>query len=294
MSADADTGPPWGNLGFNFRGENVREEIKVSPLGWRVVKSPLICEDGDKVIKIPNKVALIRDTDPPIMLSMVSSDWNPIQNDDAISMFQEFAKTIDTHLEIVGSLRDGKIIWALAPIGTPIEVVDGDVVRPYLLFSNPQEYGKSTDVRLMYLRREGMSTYVVTGENRVPHRGPPDIVDDVLAWARAQVEEMQVVSRRMARTPMDDRESMTYLASIFSGKIPLIRRDLAKPARMAYDAMGKLARFAPGTVWHAFSAACHVMDHSLGFGRDTRVSSSWYGLNQTRKRRAMVMAQQRI
>lgn len=289
-SAPGDS-PPWGELGFEVSGDDIRAEIRESPLGWRVVKTPLFCEDQGLTIAIPGRVALLRE-EPPMVLSVVSDDWMPMQNSDAVGLFDDFARLAGSRITTVGSLREGRIVWSLARMGDPFEVARGDWVQPFILFSNPQEYGKSMDVRLMYLRETGKSTYVIVSDIRIPHRGEPDldVVEKTVDWLNAEIDKFEAEAREMSRRRLTDAGVMRYLAGVFSSKEPNTFQDLSKPARMAYEAMDGLSMHAPGTAWHAFTTICHVMDHHLGLARDTRVSSSWYGLNQGRKRRAASMA----
>jgi len=94
---------------------------------------------------------LFRSSDGKI-LSVVSGDWNPVQNHEAFEFFNDFVMAGDMKMHTAGSLREGKNVWALAKVNDDFEILGGDKVEPYLLFSNPHEYGKCIDVRFTAIR----------------------------------------------------------------------------------------------------------------------------------------------
>ncbi len=47
------------------------------------------------------------------------------------------------------------------------------------------------------------------------------------------------------------------------------------------------ADIAPGTWWNALNAVTYMTDHQLGRSADTRMTSAWFGLNQTKKLKAI-------
>ena len=51
-------------------------------------------------------------------------------------------------MHTAGSLKGGKMVWALAKINESFDVMDGDRVDSYLLFSNPHDYGKSVEYQI--------------------------------------------------------------------------------------------------------------------------------------------------
>ena len=54
------------------------------------------------------------------------------------------------------------MVWALAKINESFDVMDGDRVDSYLLFSNPHDYGKSVDIRFTPIRVSCMNTLAGT------------------------------------------------------------------------------------------------------------------------------------
>jgi hypothetical protein len=68
--------------------------------------------------------------------------------------------------------------------------------------------------------------------------------------------------------------------------------DLAVNARKAYELLGTQAgaEFGKGSWWSAFNSVTYFTDHEMGRNADSRLSSSWFGANQTRKVKALEKA----
>src|SRR6056300_1121700 len=83
----------------------------------------------------------------------VSNDLTPAQmNEKAFEFFSEYVMAGDMEMHTAGSLKDGQMVWALAKVKDSFEILGGDRVDSYLLFSNPHQYGKSIDIRFTPIR----------------------------------------------------------------------------------------------------------------------------------------------
>ena len=62
--------------------------------------------------------------------------------------------------------------------------------------------------------------------------------------------------------------------------------------RKAYDLLGTQAgaEFGKGSWWSAFNSVTYFTDHEMGRSADARLTSSWFGSNQTRKVKALEKA----
>ena len=95
--------------------------------------------------------ALVRESDGRI-LTNVSGNWKPCQNEDAFNFFNDFVAAGDMKMDTAGSLKDGQIVFAAADVNDGFTLAGGDEVKGYLLFSNPHVYGKSIDVKFIMTR----------------------------------------------------------------------------------------------------------------------------------------------
>ena len=140
---------PWHGMGTKVDSNLTPAEIQVAAgLDWDVTKETMTTSSG---IEIKGKKALVRSGDNKV-LDVVGDNWNPVQNDEAFEFFSEFVNAGDMEMHTAGSLKGGKMVWALAKVKESFDVLKGDQVDSYLLFSNPHMYGKSIDVRFTPIR----------------------------------------------------------------------------------------------------------------------------------------------
>ena len=104
---------PWRGLGIEIPPDlSPNEILEAAELDWRVEKKDLhYYHDGAP--RTATMKALIRESDGR-ELSIVSDKWQPIQNHEAFSVFNEFVERGGMTMETAGSLRDGRLVWALA------------------------------------------------------------------------------------------------------------------------------------------------------------------------------------
>lgn len=127
---------PWHGLGkIVDKALTSKDAIKEAGLDWEVVQSPLYYEHNTKSNKIDGMVANIR-SDTGKMLGAVTNRYRIVQNSEAFT-FTDMLLGYDVYYETAGALSDGKIVWLLAKM--PEMYVVGDIVNPYLVFTNSHD-----------------------------------------------------------------------------------------------------------------------------------------------------------
>ena len=127
---------PWHGLGVEVENNlNPQEMLDAANLNWSVEKQDLVTSAG---IQVPGKKALVRTSDN-LLLDVIGTDWNPVQNTEAFEFFNDFVSNGDMEMHTAGSLDDGRMVWALAKVNDGFELFNGDTVESYLLFSNPHQ-----------------------------------------------------------------------------------------------------------------------------------------------------------
>lgn len=125
---------PWHNLGTIVKDAPTSEEaIKIAGLDWKVEQKPIFLEDGTK---IEGNFANVRDSDNK-PLGIVGDRYKIVQNTEAFA-FTDALLGEGVKYETAGSLKNGKIIWLLAKMPEPFEVL-GDKIDPYLVFTNTHD-----------------------------------------------------------------------------------------------------------------------------------------------------------
>jgi phage/plasmid-like protein (TIGR03299 family) len=298
MAYAGDT--PWHGLGTQVSDDITTDGMmEAAGLDWSVTKQPMYyMDDLGEMGEVPGKSALVRSSDNKVM-DIVGSDWNPVQNVQAFDFFREFVDAGDMKMHTAGSLKDGKMVWALAKVndGFTIKTDQGeDSVEAYLLFSNPHQYGKSIDVRFTPIRVVCNNTLTLSlNQNvdqyvRVGHQRPFNAEDAMatLGVAQQKMETYKEAAEYLCQKSYTTDQMLDYFNQVFPSASD---RDSNK-SREAQEVMHTQAgaNLGEGTFWQLFNTVTYMTDHTLGRNADTRLQSSWYGQNQNVKKKALELA----
>lgn len=279
------------------------------------ILSEIVSKFGDNPAKAQNKIAqylsetrvvypsvraVYRQTDNKI-LTHASDNWTPMQNKDAFAFFSDFVEMGDMEMETAGALDGGRMVWALAKISDGFSVGKNDQVKGYLLFSNPHKNGKAIDVRLTATRvvcnntltmdLRGAKSYSKTSHHQ---QFDAQAVKQTLGIAKNMLSDLQDTCTFLSTKTFSEETLTEYFSRVFphtaTKKTP--KKELS---RMAIDAHEILyaqpgAELSEGTWWSAFNTVTYMTDHLMGRTADTRLHSAWYGINQTRKTKALNLA----
>ena len=291
---------PWHGLGSQVSDDiSTDGMMKAAGLDWSVTKQPMYyMDDLGEMGEVPGKSALVRSSDNKVM-DIVGQDWNPVQNAEAFEFFREFVDSGDMKMHTAGSLKGGKMVWALAKVndGFTIKTAQGeDSVESYLLFSNPHQYGKSIDVRFTPIRVVCNNTLTLSlNQNvdqyvRMGHQRPFNAEDAMatLGMAHQKLETYKEAAEYLCQKSYTSEQMVDYFNQVFPSASS---RDSNK-SREAQEVMHTQAgaNLGEGTFWQLFNTVTYMTDHTLGRNADTRLQSSWYGQNQNVKKKALELA----
>ena len=297
---------PWHGLGVPVSNDlTPAQMMEKAGVDWKVREVESYVDFDGKRMPTGQK-SLIRETDGKI-LTNVGADWNPVQNEDAFNFFQEYVMEGDMEMDTAGSLKEGRMVWALAKVKNSFEILGGDRVDSYLLFSNPHQYGKSIDVRFTPIRVVCNNTLSFSLESRtdnsvkVGHRVAFDAstVKQALGIASDKMSTYAEMATHLAGKRMNADSYIEYLNQVFPRTADkrvqnkaLGLDTLSRNAKLAHDALETQpgAEYGEGSWWQAFNSVTYVTDHVQGRNSDNRLYSSWFGGNQARKTNALKSA----
>lgn len=294
---------PWHGLGKEVPSDLSPEQmLKAADLDWEVKKVPAFITIDGKKVRIPWN-GLVRESDNSI-LSTVSDDWKPVQNVDAFAFFDEYCKAGDMQMNTAGSLYNGQIVWGLAKINDGFTILKGDHVEAYMLFVNPHQWARSTEIRFTPTRvvcnntlqlalqdRQMKSALSGRGVVKVSHKRvfDPARVKEMLGIAHMKMDNYKERAVFLASKRFTDESLVEYFKNVF----PVYQVNKEKPSEkeMSKNASKALsivniqpgAKFAPGSWWQAFNACTFMVDHEIGRTPDSRVHSAWFGNGQKTK-----------
>lgn len=286
---------PWHGLGHKVPSDlSTDQMMQAAGLDWTVQKIPAFVKIEDESQAI-DAAALVRSSDNKI-LDVVSSDWNPVQNQEAFDFFQDFVNAGDMEMHTAGSLKGGQIVWALAKIKDSFELFGGDQVDSYMLFTNPHVYGQSLDIRFTPIRVVCNNTLTLSLSQKggtafkLSHRREfvADQAKQALGIAHAKLDEYKSMASWMGSKRYDNESIKAYFQDLFPSQGDKDSRNAIKALEVLELQPG--AKFAEGSWWQAFNAVTYMTDHLMGRSNDARLQSAWFGVNKSLKNKALQQA----
>ena len=295
---------PWHGLGVKVSNDLTPDQmLKAAGLDWTVDPVDLFAEVGDKRLATGHR-ALVRSTDQRV-IDVITDDWNPVQNSEAFEFFNDFVAHGDMSMETAGSLKDGKIIWALAKVKDSFDLFGGkDRVDAYLHFTNPHQYGQSIDVRFTPIRVVCNNTLTLSLNSKsknmvkVSHRREfdPEQVKEALGVAKQKLAKYKEMAEFLSQKRYNNENVVDYFKRIF----PVLttktdsKKDLSNSAERGLEIVKfdkqPGAEYGKGTFWELFNAVTYMTDHEIGRSVDARLTSAWYGANKNLKTKALELA----
>src|SRR5450759_3808089 len=296
---------PWHSLGAKLpAGADMETWRQAAGLDWEVVETPVMFQDGTPPAfsEFPTQKVLLRsDTRAP--LSTVSKWYNTVQPGEVLGFFDELVKSAGFQLETAGSLRGGNRIWALARVGEEAKILDGDMVRPYLLLATSYDASMATTAQFTSIRvvcnntltaavgdsKRGVKEGAAEPKVKIAHLSKFDAQDvrEQLTIAVSGWDEFIIKNRMMAQSPLDEELVDAFLLNLFKTKGHKRVLELVNGAGAGSDRAGK-------TVWGAVNAVTQYVDHERGNKRETGLDAAWFGEGATLKDRAFSIAKELV
>lgn len=291
---------PWHGLGTQVDpGISLPDMLEEAGVDWTVKKVPLEYEVDGVRYSAGTKQALIRETDNKL-LSVVSKTWNECQNINAFGWVQPFIDSGELAMETIGSLKNGKVVWALAKMKEKFVLFKEDETVQYLLMTNPHWFGRgihfrSTPTRVVCNNTLSFALGEVSDiKSTQNHRKVFDVelMREALGIANIKLEKYAEMARFLGSKRFNDKTVQDYFDRVFPSMSVKLGKDKSRNATIAYDLLDDQPgmEYGKGSWWHAFNTVTYMSDHVIGRNADTRLYSSWYGTNADRKNEALELA----
>jgi len=145
---------PWHHLGRRLdKPATASEAMKEARLDYTVVKKPLkAIISGRHYADVPNAFATVR-TDTNVVLGVVGSRYEPVQNRDAFNFFDPLVDRDEAIYHTAGVLNRGEKIWLLAKLPDYIRVgKKNDPIEKFILLYNSHDGSSHIRVKLTPVR----------------------------------------------------------------------------------------------------------------------------------------------
>lgn len=257
----------------------------------------------------PDRKVLTRsDTGAP--LAVVSKDYRVVQPGEIMDFFRKLSDVGGFEMETAGALSHGRRVWALARVGDGAPVVDGDLVKPYLLLGTSYDGTMATIAKFTAIRVVCNNTITpavnstadetdkgyLKSSVRVLHseRFDADAVRLQLGIVANQFERFMVQSRQLSHVTMTASDSDLFVRELLkpyhTSKIDLSETRAYKRVMDLFEnrkAIGSDIPGVAGTRWAMLNAVTQLVDHERGRSDNTRLESAWFGTGSALKNRAL-------
>lgn len=251
------------------------EAMTAAGLAWTVGKVPIYTDGAasDEVVQVPDYFGIKR-SDTGSVLGIVGKQFEPLQNNEAFSFFDEAIGKEQAVFETAGSLGKGETVWILAKLPGDFLVGKQDKLEQYLLLAN----GHASNLRVTV----GFTTVRVVCQNtlnlamgrggmfRMRHgSGIADDVRDVgklIAKARRAFDDAKTAFERLLAKPMSDEASRLFFSCVYADAVRAAneRKEQAK----VIDVLSELRQNGPGadmpgvrgSLWGDLNAVTHYED----------------------------------
>ena len=301
---------PWHELGQELTpGASIEEWTREAGLDYHVKQSPVLFETDamSAMQEWPERKVLHR-SDNGVPLAVVSKDYRVVQPAEVMEFFRRLADIGGFELETAGALSSGKRVWALARVGPEADIVEGDLVRSYLLVGTSYDgtmatIAKHTNIRVVC---NNTITAAVDHEKdidlghikstvRVLHseRFDPDAVRLQLGIVKDSFERFILQARKLAGETMTSAECDVFIRELLkpyhAGNLPVEESKAYKRIMGLFSgsAIGSEIPGVTGTRWQALNAVTELIDHERGRTASTRMESAWFGTGNKIKNRAL-------
>ena len=296
---------PWHGLGQTVApGASVEEWRKAGGLDWDAVRTEVIFNGlGDEYAFWPDKHVLYRsNTGRP--LSVVSKDYQTVQPGQILGFFKDLADQGGFQIETVGSLKEGRRIWALARVGENAPVQD-DQVAPYLMLATSFDGSMATTAAFTAVRivcnntlQRALTNSDGQHQVTIPHSAMfnPDSVRQELGIALTSWDGFMIKANKLADRKVTDEEMDAYLLDIIEspyGKTytpEQVRNSKGYQRILGLFKGGQLGSGQDainGTAWGMLQATTQFVDHEQGRLPDNRLDKAWFGVGAKFKEKAM-------
>lgn len=311
---------PWHGLGQSLQpGATLEEWEKAAGFDWRIqrakvrfnVEKPAQGMDATEspILHTWDERHILFRSDTKKPLSVVSDGYKIVQPRRVLEFFQSVAEENRITLETAGVLHGGRMYWALAKLGPEFAIAGVDRIKSYAMLATSCDGSISTtakfcDTRVVCANTVAMALGEYGKAIKVKHSTHFDSqkIQLEMGLVEKRWEEVQSNAVKLARTRMTKQAALeTLIRCIGDEEAFLKAREERKSFANALAAqpgarvMGEIIGLfdgkargsdsitSQGTAWGLLNAATEYFDHFAGRGDDSRLASTWFGVNEGRK-----------
>ena len=216
---------PWHQLGRRLdKPATAAEAMEAANLDYTVVKRPLKAIIHNKhYADVPNAFATVR-TDTNVVLGVVGSRYEPVQNRDAFNFFDPLVDRDEAIYHTAGVLGRGEKIWLLAKLPDYIKVgKKNDPVEKYVLLYNSHDGSSVVRCKLTPIRvvcNNTLTAALSGAEQEVRIRHTPSAAEKLqeahklLGLTNQLYTQLDYIFNRMALRKVSPQQLVEYCKTL--------------------------------------------------------------------------------
>lgn len=283
---------PWHGLGNAMPSDaDINKWQIASGTNFEVCRTPVKFQNGTLHTWKENEVLYRSDNNLP--LGLVSSRYKIVQPPKLLEFFRNLVEQDGFTIETAGSLNGGKRIWALARTGFDAEVVDGDMVKSYILIETSYDRKSATTARKTSIRVVCQNTLhlAFSSDNcdtvvTIPHSTDFDAASVQISLGLnhgAVFEAFMLKMRGFANTSLSGQHANEIIEALFArqnAKGDIREKSAFKNIMAMFNGDGKGANMdgVAGTGWGLVNAVTEFVDFKKrARSNENRLNSAWFG-----------------
>lgn len=300
---------PWHGLGQQLtRGAPIPVWKKEAGLDWKVLTAPVEYTDKNGKGHCVNERQVLYRSDTGDHLGIVSDTYRIVQPEAILSFYEDLVEQYGFVLNTAGSLKDGRVIWALAETGESFTLGRKDKVNGFLLLSTSNDKTMATRVQHTSIRVVCNNTLNIArsqnspGSLSISHSSRFDAVavKEQLGIYKSNWSEFQDLSKELSKYKMADEDALEFLAKILMRSKKDLEQTMetrtVKNVFELYKGKGKGADLvsASNTAWGLLNSVTEFFDHHRGSNPNSRLVNSWFKNGARLKQKAWEEAVQLV
>jgi len=283
---------PWHQLGRRLdRPATAAEAMEAARLDYKVIKRPMkAIIHGRQHADVPNAFATVR-TDTNIVLGVVGSRYEPVQNKDCFSFFDPLIERDEAVYHTAGVLGQGEKIWLLAKLPDYIRVgKKSDPVEKFVLLYNSHDGSSKIRVKLTPIRVvcNNTLTAALSGsdqEVQIKHTAAaPEKLKEahkVFELTNQLYRELDYIFNRMALRKVTSQQLLDYVKTLVPDNAESESKARTENIRnhiLYLHDETKEAAMHRGTLFGALNAVTEFVDHHTNSNNPSKqLKSMWFG-----------------
>jgi phage/plasmid-like protein (TIGR03299 family) len=285
---------PWHSLGNRVTKDAPltvwRREAGVD---WDICEAPVQFMNGEMHVFKDHKVLYRSDTNAP--LSVVGRDYKVVQPEQMVSFFKTLIEQEGFTMETMGTLKGGRRFWALAETHFGDQVLEGDMMKAYLLLITSCDGSLATTAKFVSTRVVCWNTQAIALHSGSENGRTVKVRHNTTFDPNAVKGKLGLQGRQAFNAFMDRMRSLTSVKlssedaqNFVKGLLP-VSKERAKPVEETHGFMSIMSLFkgdakgsnlpgVRGTAWGMLNAVTEYVDHhSRARNSENRFSSALLG-----------------